>query len=100
MGSKFCLGNRFLAILNKKMCNIIVIICHKRVKNVNYLLNISNFGTLKSMKTCLVIRFFWKILPGPGFLLATHPCLYTFCGLFCYLLSDGICIFGAKYVSV
>ena len=45
-----------------------------------------NFGTLKVMKTCLVIRFlavicpgirfFWEILPGLGFALATHPYLF------------------------
>ena len=47
-----------------------------------YLLKNFNFGTLKVMKTCLVIRFLaviclgirfvWEILPGLGFALATH----------------------------
>ena len=49
------------------------VIFDKRVKKVIYLLNNFNFGTLKVMKTCLVIRFFWEILPRLGFALATHP---------------------------
>ena len=50
-----------------------------------YLLKNFNFGTLKVMKSCLVIRFlavicpgirfFWEILPGLGFALARHPYL-------------------------
>ena len=53
--------------------------------SICYLLKNFNFGTLKVMKTCLVIRFlavicpgirfFWEILPGLGFALATHPYL-------------------------
>ena len=61
------------------------VIFDKRVKKVIYLLKNFNFGTLKVMKTCLVIRFlavicpgirfFWEILPGLGFALTTHPYL-------------------------
>ena len=61
------------------------VIFDKRVKKVIYLLKNFNFDTLKVMKTCLVIRFlaviclgirfFWEILPGLGFALATHPYL-------------------------
>ena len=47
-GVNFCPGIRF----------------DKRVKNVAYLLKIFNFGTLKVMKTCPVIRFRAPILPG------------------------------------
>ena len=60
-------------------------------EKVIYLLKNFNFETLKVMKTCLVIRFlavicpgirfFWEILPGLGFALATHP----------YLLLLGSC---------
>ena len=55
------------------------------MKKVIYLLKNFNFGTLKVMKTCLVIRFlavicpgirfFWEIFPRLGFALATHPYL-------------------------
>ena len=50
-----------------------------------YMLKNFNFGTLKVIETCLVIRFLavifpgirfsWEILPGLGFALATHPYL-------------------------
>ena len=66
-------------------CQKKCVIVDKRVKKVIYLLKIFNFGTLKLMKTCLVIRFlavicpgirfFREILPGLGFALATHPYL-------------------------
>ena len=59
------------------------VIFDKRVKKVIHLLKNFNFGTLKVMKTCLVIRFlavicpgirfFWEILPRLGFALTTHP---------------------------
>ena len=52
---------------------------------MTYLLKAFNFGTLKVMKTCPVIRFsgtffpgirfFGEILPGLGFALAAHPYL-------------------------
>ena len=52
---------------------------------MTYLLKIFNFGTLKVMKTCPVIRFlgtfcpgirfFGEILPGLSFALAAHPYL-------------------------
>ena len=55
------------------------------MKKVIYLPKIFNFGTLKVMKTCPVIRFlaviclgirfFREILPDLGFALATHPYL-------------------------
>ena len=58
-GVNFCKGIRFwevnfagalvFAIFDKKVCI--------RVKKVTYLLKIFNFGALKVMKTCLVIRF-------------------------------------------
>ena len=61
------------------------VIFDRRVRKVIYLLKNFNFGTLKVIKTCLVIRFlavicpgirfFWEILPGLGFALATHPYL-------------------------
>ena len=35
----------------------------KKVKKVTYLLKIFNFGTLKVMKTCPVIRFLGTFLP-------------------------------------
>ena len=57
----------------------------KKVKKVTYLPKISNFGTLKFMKTCLVIRFLGtfcpgikfsgEILPGLDFALAAHQYL-------------------------
>ena len=52
----------FWQVLTKKC-----VIFDKRVKEVTYLLkvsNISNFGTLKLMKTCSVIRFLGTFLPG------------------------------------
>ena len=68
-------GHEVFAIFDKKMC--------KRVKKVTYLLKIFNFGTLKVMKTCPVIRFFGtfclgirffgEILPGLGFELVAYP---------------------------
>ena len=84
-GVNFCQGIRFwevnfaralvFAIFDKKM--------RKRVKKVTYLLKIFNFGALKVMKTCPVIRFlgtfslgirfFGEILPGLGFELVAHP---------------------------
>ena len=62
-GVSFCLGIRFWEVnfahalgfwefLTKKC-----VIIDKRVKKVTYLLKIFNFGTLKVMKTCPVIRF-------------------------------------------
>ena len=61
------------------------VIFDKTVKKVIYLLKNFNFGTLKVIKTCLVIRFlavicqgirfFQEILPGLGFALTTHPYL-------------------------
>ena len=69
---------RHLVIFDKKC-----VIFDKRVKKVIYLPKIFNFGTLKVMKTCPVIRFlaviclgirfFREILPDLGFALATHP---------------------------
>ena len=56
---KFCLGIRFLASFDKK-----VVIFDKRDKKVTYLPKNSNFGTLKFMKTCPVIRFLGTFLPG------------------------------------
>ena len=49
----------FWQFLTKK-CAIL----DKSVKKVTYLLKNSNFGTLKVMKTCPVIRFFGTVLPG------------------------------------
>ena len=43
------------------------VIFDKRVKKVIYLLKNFNFGTLKVMKTCLVIRFLAVICPGIRF---------------------------------
>ena len=40
------------------------VIFEKRVTKVTYLLKISNCGTLRFMKTCLVIRFWGTFLPG------------------------------------
>ena len=54
-GGKFCPGIRILAIFDKK--------CVIFDKKVTYLLKISNFGTLKFMKTCPVIRFLGTFLP-------------------------------------
>ena len=69
-----------LAIVDKKY-----VIFDKRMTKVTYLLNISNSGTLKFMKTCPVIRFLGifclgigflgKILSGLGFALTAHPYL-------------------------
>ena len=81
LGGKFCPGIRFLAIFDKKC-----LIFDKRVRKVTYLPKNSNFGTLKFMKTCLVIirflgtfrlgiRFLGEILPGLGVALAAHPYL-------------------------
>ena len=52
----------FLAIFDKKC-----VIIEKRVKNMTYLLKIFNFGTLKVMKTCAVIRLFGTFCPGIRF---------------------------------
>ena len=62
-GVNFCLGIRFWEVnfagalgfwqfLTRKC-----VIIDKRLKKVTYLLKIFNFGTLKVMKTCPVIRF-------------------------------------------
>ena len=40
------------------------VIFDKRVKKVTYLLKNSNFGTLRFMNTCPVIRFLGTLLPG------------------------------------
>ena len=74
-GVNFCLGIRFWEVnfawalgfwqFFTKKC----IIFDKRVKKVTYLLKISNFGTLKFMKTCSVFRLLGTFLPGHlGFL--------------------------------
>ena len=67
-------GNRFLAIFDKN--------CVIFDKKVTYLLKISNFGTLKFMKTCPVVRFLgiffaWVLgflvnFAWPRFALAAH----------------------------
>ena len=58
-GVNFCPGIRVLQFLTKKMC--------KRVKKVTYLLKIFNFGALKVMKTCPVIRFLGTFCLGIRF---------------------------------
>ena len=55
----FARGIRFLVIFDKKC-----VILDKRVRKVTNLLKISNFGTLKFMKTCPVIRFLGIFLSG------------------------------------
>ena len=91
-GVNFCPGITFCELnfaralgvwqlFTKKKC----VIFNKRVTKVTYLLKMSNFGTLKFMKTCSVIRFwgifclgigfFGEILSGLGFALAAHPYL-------------------------
>ena len=80
LGGKFCPGIRLLAIFVKKC-----VIFDKRVKKVICLLKTFNFGTIKVMKTCPVIRFlavicpgirfFWEILPSLGVVLTTLPYL-------------------------
>ena len=79
-GVNFCLGIRFWEVnfawaldfwqfLTK---NVII---DKRVKKVTYLLKIFDFGTLKVMNTCPVIRFLSTFLSGLGFALVAHPYL-------------------------
>ena len=52
-GIRSCEVNFAQAFSNSVKC----VIFDKRVKKVIYLLKNFNFGTLKVMKTCLVIRF-------------------------------------------
>ena len=81
-GIKFCELNFARALGVWQLLTKKCVIFDKRMTKVTYLLKISNFGTLKFIKTCAVIRFlsifcldigfFWKILSGLGFALAAH----------------------------
>ena len=59
LGGKFCPSIRFLPSFDKKS----VIFDRK----VTYLLKISNFGTLRFMKTCPVIRILGTFCPDVRF---------------------------------
>ena len=82
-GVNVCLGIRFWEVhfawalgfwqfLTKKC-----VIFDERVKKVTYLLKNSNFGTLKFMKTCPVIRFLGTFCQGIRFG-ACHTSVHTF----------------------
>ena len=71
-GVNFCPGIRFWEVNFARalgFCNFCrltkkCVIFYKRVKKVAYLLKIFNFGVLKVMKTCSVIRFLGLFFPG------------------------------------
>ena len=63
LGGKICQALGIWQFFTKKC-----VIFDKSVKKVTYLLNISNFGTLKFMTTCPVIRFLGTFARALGFL--------------------------------
>ena len=67
LGVNFCPGIRFWEVNFARTLDFWQFLTKKCVifdKKATYLLKISNFGTLKLMKTCPVIRFLGTFLPG------------------------------------